>query len=176
MLNACIVVINFLTGFIVNFQFYSKILKDTLDIDFESIETKNENIINKSLNQVNSIKQEKDETRLKKLFSELNFLERGNSVNHKSRKILNNSSNLSVNNLSDFNSTRKFKNPEADYFNKKLDFEILNKESKDIIQEDDIAKSKNINSVINFRRSMIIKNDEQANKKKIPKILKSKIK
>ena len=71
-LNALVTAIKFIGFIFVDFEFYSSILKQTLDIDFNSAKE------NKDIDDENTKKIENSSQRLKKLFSEINFIKSKN--------------------------------------------------------------------------------------------------
>lgn len=104
-LNAIVVFIKISADLLMDFQFYSKILQLTLDIDFNSTKISDEEM---NENKVNTSKQDGGE-RLKKLFSEINFinidkkkisLEKNNKLLTNSARKINDQSELGLNNES----------------------------------------------------------------------------
>ncbi len=164
-LNAIVVFIKVSADALMDFQFYSKILNQTLDIDIHSTNISEVTLKN---SKTDNIKQDGGE-RLKKLFAEINFIHQTDKKKSSIQRTANNDKNT-CSNKSNSNSNRKLiDQTHLELVNKNHQYSIDHGGSEPLSNNLNFNKRKDEiieqNNNINFKNNSVLsKNDNSASK------------
>jgi hypothetical protein len=177
-LNAIVVLIELIGYFVIEFQFYAKVVQQTLDIDFNSTVC-----MLKDIQDEKKVSGLKGQEELKKMFSEINFISHVNKKknsfkrnnlksNETGRKMLNDNSNInSFNNKEDHSpvSYRKEFNKNHNQTNNQPINSLIKNQRNNLNQShiEEMEKENKMNSYFIAVEKARISNSENRNKKNV---------